>query len=34
MSWDYSGHLQKAQMETTELEADSGFRLDPHADLD
>jgi len=27
MNWDYSGHLQKAQMDTTELEADPGFRL-------
>ena len=27
MNWDYSGHLQKAQMDTPELEADPGFRL-------
>ncbi len=27
MNWDYSGHLQKAQMDTAELEADSAFRL-------
>ena len=27
MNWDYSGHLQKAQMDTAELEADPGFRL-------
>jgi alpha-ketoglutaric semialdehyde dehydrogenase len=27
MNWDYSGHLQKAQMDTAELEADLGFRL-------
>jgi acyl-CoA reductase-like NAD-dependent aldehyde dehydrogenase len=27
MNWDYSGHLQKAQMDTLELEADPGFRL-------
>jgi aldehyde dehydrogenase (NAD+) len=27
MNWDYSGHLQKAQMDTTELDADPGFRL-------
>jgi aldehyde dehydrogenase (NAD+) len=27
MNWDYSGHLQKAQMDTAEVEADLGFRL-------
>jgi alpha-ketoglutaric semialdehyde dehydrogenase len=27
MNWDYSGHLQKAQMDTAELVADLGFRL-------
>jgi alpha-ketoglutaric semialdehyde dehydrogenase len=27
MNWDYSGHLQKAQMDTAELDADPGFRL-------
>jgi acyl-CoA reductase-like NAD-dependent aldehyde dehydrogenase len=27
MNWDYSGHLQKAQMDTAELEADPEFRL-------
>ncbi len=27
MNWDYSGHLQKAQMDTAELDADLGFRL-------
>ena len=27
VNWDYSGHLQKAQMDTPELEADPGFRL-------
>ena len=28
MNWDYSGHLQKAQMDTAELQGDPGFRLD------
>jgi alpha-ketoglutaric semialdehyde dehydrogenase len=28
MNWDYSGHLQKAQMDVTELVADLDFRLD------
>jgi acyl-CoA reductase-like NAD-dependent aldehyde dehydrogenase len=28
MNWDYSGRLQKAQMDTADLEADPGFRLD------
>jgi alpha-ketoglutaric semialdehyde dehydrogenase len=28
MNWDYSGHLQKAQMDTAELEGDPGFRLE------
>ena len=27
MNWDYSGHLQKAQMDVTELKADLNFRL-------
>jgi alpha-ketoglutaric semialdehyde dehydrogenase len=27
MNWDYSGHLQKAQMDVTELTADLDFRL-------
>ncbi|MEU7477129.1 aldehyde dehydrogenase family protein [Lentzea sp. NPDC042327] len=27
MNWDYSGTLQKAQMDTLEIEADLGFRL-------
>jgi aldehyde dehydrogenase (NAD+) len=27
MNWDYSGHLQKAQMDVAELEADLDFRL-------
>ena len=27
MNWDYSGHLQKAQMDTADLESDPGFRL-------
>jgi acyl-CoA reductase-like NAD-dependent aldehyde dehydrogenase len=27
MNWDYSGHLQKAQMDVTELTADPHFRL-------
>jgi alpha-ketoglutaric semialdehyde dehydrogenase len=27
MNWDYSGHLQKAQMDVADLEADLGFRL-------
>jgi alpha-ketoglutaric semialdehyde dehydrogenase len=27
MNWDYSGHLQKAQMDTAELEAAPAFRL-------
>jgi aldehyde dehydrogenase (NAD+) len=27
MNWDYSGHLQKAQMDVTELAADLDFRL-------
>jgi acyl-CoA reductase-like NAD-dependent aldehyde dehydrogenase len=27
MNWDYSGHLQKAQMDTADIEADPGFRL-------
>jgi aldehyde dehydrogenase (NAD+) len=28
MNWDYAGKLQKAQMETADVEADLGFRLD------
>jgi acyl-CoA reductase-like NAD-dependent aldehyde dehydrogenase len=28
MNWDYSGRLQKAQMDTADLEADPGFRLE------
>jgi alpha-ketoglutaric semialdehyde dehydrogenase len=28
MNWDYSGHLQKAQMDTADVEADPSFRLD------
>ncbi|WP_309114575.1 aldehyde dehydrogenase family protein [Saccharothrix sp.] len=28
MNWDYSGSLQKAQMDTLSVEADLGFRLD------
>jgi aldehyde dehydrogenase (NAD+) len=28
MNWDYSGRLQKAQMDTGDVEADLGFRLD------
>jgi hypothetical protein len=27
MNWDYAGRLQKAQMETADVEADTGFRL-------
>jgi alpha-ketoglutaric semialdehyde dehydrogenase len=27
MNWDYSGRLQKAQMDTADVEADLGFRL-------
>jgi aldehyde dehydrogenase (NAD+) len=27
MNWDYAGRLQKAQMETADVEADLGFRL-------
>ena len=27
MNWDYSGRLQKAQMDVTELTADTDFRL-------
>ena len=27
MNWDYSGHLQKAQMDTVDLEADPTYRL-------
>jgi aldehyde dehydrogenase (NAD+) len=28
MNWDYSGHLQKAQMDTDAVKADRGFRLE------
>jgi acyl-CoA reductase-like NAD-dependent aldehyde dehydrogenase len=28
MNWDYSGHLQKAQMDTEAVSADRGFRLE------
>lgn len=28
MNWDYSGHLQKAQMDTDAVNADRGFRLE------
>jgi aldehyde dehydrogenase (NAD+) len=28
MNWDYSGRLQKAQMDVTELTADLDFRLE------
>jgi aldehyde dehydrogenase (NAD+) len=28
VNWDYSGRLQKAQMDTAEVDADLGFRLD------
>jgi aldehyde dehydrogenase (NAD+) len=28
MNWDYSGHLQKAQMDVADIEADLGFRLE------
>ncbi|WP_420158879.1 aldehyde dehydrogenase family protein [Nocardiopsis sp. CNT-189] len=28
MNWDYSGRLQKAQMDVVEIDADLGFRLD------
>jgi alpha-ketoglutaric semialdehyde dehydrogenase len=27
MNWDYSGHLQKAQMDVADVEADLSFRL-------
>jgi len=27
MNWDYSGSLQKAQMDVAELRADESFRL-------
>jgi alpha-ketoglutaric semialdehyde dehydrogenase len=27
MNWDYSGHLQKAQMDVADVDADLGFRL-------
>jgi aldehyde dehydrogenase (NAD+) len=28
MNWDYSGHLQKAQMDVAEITADLDFRLE------
>ena len=28
VNWDYAGKLQKAQMDTMEIEADPGFRLE------
>jgi aldehyde dehydrogenase (NAD+) len=28
LNWDYSGRLQKAQMDVADLAADLGFRLD------
>jgi aldehyde dehydrogenase (NAD+) len=28
MNWDFSGRLQKAQMDVADLEADLGFRLE------
>ncbi len=28
MNWDFAGKLQKAQMDTLEIEADLDFRLD------
>jgi aldehyde dehydrogenase (NAD+) len=28
MNWDYSGRLQKAQMDVAEITADLDFRLD------
>ena len=28
MNWDYSGKLQKAQMDVMDVEADLGFRLE------
>ncbi|MHB8510451.1 MAG: aldehyde dehydrogenase family protein, partial [Candidatus Dormibacteria bacterium] len=28
MNWDYSGHLQKAQMDTADISADLDFRLE------
>ena len=27
MNWDYAGKLQKAQMDTIDIEADPAFRL-------
>lgn len=33
MNWDYSGRLQKAQMDVADLEADAGFRLDGQGDV-
>ena len=35
LNWDYSGKLQKAQMDTVTVEADFGFRLpDPSSPAD
>jgi aldehyde dehydrogenase (NAD+) len=28
MNWDYSGRLQKAQMDVADIEADLGFRVE------
>jgi acyl-CoA reductase-like NAD-dependent aldehyde dehydrogenase len=28
LNWDYAGHLQKAQMDVADIEADVGYRLD------
>jgi aldehyde dehydrogenase (NAD+) len=28
MNWDYSGRLQKAQMDVADIAADPGFRID------
>jgi aldehyde dehydrogenase (NAD+) len=28
MNWDYSGRLQKAQMDVTDIAADPAYRLD------
>jgi acyl-CoA reductase-like NAD-dependent aldehyde dehydrogenase len=29
MNWDYSGRLQRAQMDVADVQADPSFRLDP-----
>jgi alpha-ketoglutaric semialdehyde dehydrogenase len=31
MNWDYSGRLQKAQMDVADVTADLGFRLEDEA---